>query len=286
MTFTIRLSILIFFILILLFVMFYDYIERYFYRVFKKSSVLETRGVQKIDSVPVIKSNKPTSVVTPLSEVTPLVLSKPKPSIQSKPVLEENEDEVDMETTVFFSEKIIENKSFYQSLKGKNKTDFDQLFVLAGPKHVVPTLNYVVGGDNHIFFTDLFKYIFKYRRLISLELLNILLHEMLSLTKDPLSMTLLYEVYIRVAYARRQSIEFLKEAKRVCELDVALHYDVLKTKGKFVYSFVRLAIILEKEKNITKALEVVNKAILRDLDDNNATKFESRRARLQSKKYN
>jgi hypothetical protein len=283
---TIRVSILIFFVLILLFVMFYDYFEYFFYKLTKKSMVVENQVVQKVVSVPVMDSIRPIPVVTPIAEVPPVVESKPqvpvKPSIEN----EDAEEETTMENTVFFNETIKESSTFYKSLKGKNKTDFDNLFVLQGPKHVVSTLNYVVGGNNSHFFSDLFKYIFQYRRFITVDLLNILLNEMLSLTQDPLSMTLLYEAYIRVAYARRQSIEFFKEAKRVCELDVALHYDVLKTKGKFVYSFVRLAIILEKEKNITKALEVVNKAILRELDDNNATKFESRRARLQSKKYN
>lgn len=300
---TIRVLVVLFFWLILGFVMFYEYIEAYFYKHVKKTEVLTKPIVQKVVAVPVIEPVKPVVVVAPLPVVKPLpvvqpVVSKPKIEVKPQPVvapkakevvkpqpvIEEVEEEAGMEDTVFFTETLKESSTFYKSLKGKNKTDFDNLFVLAGPKHVVPTLNYVVGGDNSVFFADLFKYIFKYRRFISLELLNILHNEMLSLTKDPLSMTLLYEAYIRVAYARRQSIDFLNEAKRVCELDIALHYDVLKTRGKFVYSFVRLSIILEKEKNITKALEVVNKAILRELDDNNAAKFESRRARLQSKK--
>lgn len=286
---TVRVLVVLFFWLILGFVMFYEYIEAYFLKRLKKETVVTQPVVQKVVIAPVIEPVQPIPVVVPLPVVIPLpvvqpvIVSKPKMEVKPQPVVEEVEEEVGMEEVVFFTETLKESSTFYQSLKAKNKTDFDNLFVLEGPKHVVPTLNYVVGGDNSVFFADLFKYIFKYRRLISLDLLKILLNEMLSLTKDPLSMTLLYEAYIRVAYARRQSIDFLNEAKRVCELDIALHYDVLKTKGKFVYSFVRLAIILEKEKNITKALDVVNKAILRELDDNNATKFESRRARLQSK---
>jgi hypothetical protein len=282
MTDTIRILIVMFFWLILGFVLFYEDLEAYFYKHFKKNSVLVSPVVQKFvapQPVDTVETIKPLPVVEPVVIAKPIVVSQPLPVI-------EDDEEANMESVVFFKETLKESSTFYASLKGKNKTDFDQCFVLDGPKHLVKSLNYVVGGNNSTFFADLFKYIFAYRRVISLELLNILLNEMLSLTQDPQSMSLLYEAFIRVAYARRQSVEFLKEAKRVCELDIALHYDVLKTRGTYVYSFVRLAIILEKEKNITKALEVVNKAILRELNDNNAAKFEGRRARLQGKRVN
>ena len=194
------------------------------------------------------------------------------------------EEEAGMEDVTFFDGTILEDKNFYASLTPQQKTEFNEFFILDHPRHLVKSLQYTIGGNNSDFFANVFKYIFQYRRMISLGLLRRLLDALLALSQDPQTKTLLHEAFIRSAYARRQDKAFLDAAKEVSQLDVKLHQEVLNTRDTFVYVYVRLAIILEKEGKYQEALDLIQDAVLRNLDDNHATKFESRRSRLLNKK--
>lgn len=234
------------------------------------------------------KADVKTTVIKPVKKVgrKEKALEAVTPVVQTKFLTAEDsqDEDDDMEDVTFFADTLVERPTFYPSLKGRIKDEFDRLFVLETEDHVVPTLVYTVGGQNEDFFADVFKFIFRYRKLISLELLQRLLEELLSMTADPASMTLLYEAFIRVAYARRQQKGFLDAAKAIAEKDVKLHQDVLNTKDAYIYSFVRLAIILERQQRIDEALQLVQDAIARGLEDKTTTKFEGRRSRLLNKK--
>jgi hypothetical protein len=303
---TLRVLITLGFWLFLGYVLFYERLEA-FYLAWRTSRTgvqstlkVEPKVVKKVETVvsaPLpVKQEKPVAikvekpvVVKPI-EVKPVVV-KPveiKPVVKPTPVViqdEDAEDETAMEQVSFFTNDLVENSTFYKSLKGKVKSEFDDLFVLDTPNHKVKTLQYKVGGNNGSFFTDIFKSIYAYRRVISVELLNVLLNELISLAKEPSSKTLLYEAYIRVAYARRKQPAYLQEAKRVCLLDIDLHKNVLKTKNAYVYSFVRLAIIYENEFRYKEALAIIDEAIERKLDDKTVSQFAARRLRIVQK-YN
>jgi hypothetical protein len=221
------------------------------------------------------------SVVVSQPVIAPTPVVK-KPIIQKAPV--NIEEEAGMEDVTFFDQAILEDKTFYASLTPQQKTEFNEFFILDHPRHLVKSLQYTIGGNNSEFFANVFKYIFQYRRMISLGLLRRLLDALLALTQDPQTKTLLHEAFIRSAYARRQDKAFLAAAKEVSQLDVKLHQDVLNTRDTFVYAYVRLAIILEKEGKYQEALDLIQDAVMRNLDDNHATKFESRRSRLLNKK--
>ncbi len=235
---------------------------------------------------PVVKVEKPVEVAKKIVGRKEKVKETMTPVVQTKFLTAEDsqDEDDDMEDVVFFADTLVERPTFYSSLKGRIKDEFDRLFVNPGEEHVVAELVYKRGENNADFFADVFKYIFRYRKLISLELLQRLLDELLSMTSDPASMTLLYEAFVRVAYARRNQKGFLDAAKLTAEKDVKLHQDVLNTEDAYIYSFVRLAIILEKQQRISEALAVVQDAIARGLDDKTTTKFEGRRSRLLSKK--
>ena len=252
----------------------------------KVDVVIKPEPVKEVVPPPVIKVEKPVEVAKKIVGRKEKVKETMTPIVQTKFLTAEDsqDEDDDMEDVVFFADTLVERPTFYSSLKGRIKDEFDRLFVNPGEEHVVAELVYKRGENNADFFADVFKYIFRYRKLISLELLQRLLDELLSMTSDPASMTLLYEAFVRVAYARRNQKGFLDAAKLTAEKDVKLHQDVLNTKDAYIYSFVRLAIILEKQQRISEALAVVQDAIARGLDDKTTTKFEGRRSRLLSKK--
>ena len=252
----------------------------------KVDVVIKPEPVKEVVPPPVIKVEKPVEVAKKIVGRKEKVKETMTPIVQTKFLTAEDsqDEDDDMEDVVFFADTLVERPTFYSSFKGRIKDEFDRLFVNPGEEHVVAELVYKRGENNADFFADVFKYIFRYRKLISLELLQRLLDELLSMTSDPASMTLLYEAFVRVAYARRNQKGFLDAAKLTAEKDVKLHQDVLNTKDAYIYSFVRLAIILEKQQRISEALAVVQDAIARGLDDKTTTKFEGRRSRLLSKK--
>jgi hypothetical protein len=291
---TLRVLITYGFWLFLGYVLFYERLEA-FYRAWRASLSggvqvpVEVKPIQKIEKVVA-----PKPLPAPIKVEKPVVVKIEKP-IEVKPIKvvpppvvvkdDDDEDESAMEEVTFFSNDLVESPTFYKSLKGKVKTEFDNLFVLDTPQHKVQSLQYQVGGNNGAFFTNVFKSIYAYRRVISVDLLNALLNELISLAKEPSSKSLLYEAYIRVAYARRKQPVFLQEAKRVCLLDIDLHKNVLKTKNAYVYSFVRLAIIYENEFRYKEAIAIIDEAIERKLEDKTVSQFAARRLRI-AQKYN
>ncbi len=286
---TLRVLLTVVFWLILGFVLFY---EELMGLTFDWSTVSKGWAQWKTSLIKKPKNTTKKKVVKPKAEpkkaeLKPIVQPVGATPIQ-KPVVKKTpvniEEEAGMEDVTFFDQAILEDKNFYASLTPQQKTEFNEFFILEHPRHLVKALQYTIGGNNSEFFANVFKYIFQYRRMISLGLLRRLLDALLSLTKDPQTKTLLHEAFIRSAYARRQDKAFLAAAKEVSQLDVKLHQEILDTRDTFVYAYVRLAIILEKEGKYDEALALIQDASLRNLDDNHATKFESRRSRLLNKK--
>ncbi len=200
-------------------------------------------------------------------------------------VKEVEKDEDAMVSVEFFKGTIQENKGFYESLTVEEKNEFNELFVLDTPKHLVKELVYQINGDNQIFFTKVFNFIFKYRKIISLSLLNKLFNELVRLAgNETTTLALLNEAMIRTAYARRKDTAFLTTAFEVSKADVALQQNKLKPSNTYVYSFVRLAIILERMKRYDEALLVVNDALQRQLSDKTVGGFAGRKVRILEKK--
>jgi hypothetical protein len=197
---------------------------------------------------------------------------------------EEDDDNDVMSQVVFFEHPIVENKDFYRQLSTPLQKEFSTLFIEDHPNHLVKSLLYIVDGDNRIFFTTVFNHIYSYRRIISLALLKAIHIELIRLAeKQPNAQTLLNEAMIRVAYFRRKDDAFLQISMEVAQSDVALHQKVFNTKGRYVHSFVRLAIIYEKKKRFQDALSITTDALSRLLDDRTKGGYSQRKERLLQK---
>lgn len=207
-----------------------------------------------------------------------------QPVNQDKEAEAEDEDDA-MTKVAFFSTPIVENKEFYQSLTVQEQAEFAELFIKDSPKHLEKSLQYQIGGDNTGFFSTVFNSIFKYRKIISLSLLVKIYQELIRLAGESWpSVTLLNEAMIRTAYARRKDADFLKQALVVSQADVLLQQQKLNPKHTFVYSYKRLAIILEKQKAYDQALHLVEDALKRHLTDKTVGEYAGRKARLLEKK--
>jgi len=206
----------------------------------------------------------------------------PEPVKEEEP--EEETDEAELENIQIFKTDIKERKGFYESLTNDEQQEFDRYFVLPGEQHLAKELQYTKGGQNDQFFMKVFNYIYRYRRLISSGLLIKLSDELQSFTKgDPDVQTILYELAIRVAYFRRKDQVFFQTAKSWAEKDVLLQQSTLNARNKYVYSFTRLAIILEKQKLFKEALAIVDDALARNLNDKTKNGYPGRKTRILKK---
>jgi hypothetical protein len=197
---------------------------------------------------------------------------------------EEEADEAALENIQIFKTAIKERQGFYESLTAEEQQEFDRYFVLPGDQHLAKELQYNKGQQNDQFFTKVFNFIYRYRKLISSGLLIKLSDELQSFTNgDPDVQTILYELAIRVAYFRRKDAVLFQTAKTWSERDVKLQQTTLNAKDKYVYSFTRLAIILEKQNLFPEARALVDDALARNLNDKTRTGYAGRRVRILKK---
>lgn len=187
------------------------------------------------------------------------------------------------ENRIIFTKPVQGNPNFYQRLSPVIQQEFAQLFTAVQPNRIIQDVTYVIDGQNDGFFAKVFNFLYRIRKTISLSLLEALVTEGLRLANDDsLTKTNIYEAGIRVAYARRSNLKFLTYAKQLSQLDATLHFDVLQTTNRYVYSVKRLAIILEKQEAYAEAITLVNQAIRAGLLDQTEGEYAARLKRLQA----
>lgn len=253
--------------------------------VFEALGLLGTSKRKAVKSAPaVVKPTavKPVAVKKPVAK--PKTVAKPKPA----PVKVEKEEPVEednaLENVQIFKKKITARTTWYASLTEAEKTEFRSYFVDDADTHLVKDLVYKLNGNNDAFFENVFRFIYVYRKLISSNLLEKLTDELLFFAEnDAETLTLIYEAATRVAYYRRKDKAMLAYAEKLARLDVALQQGTLNAKSKYVYSFTRLAIILERKGQINEALALVEDALGRKLTDRTKTGYEGRKVRLQKR---
>ena len=235
-------------------------------------SIFEKLGLlgSKPAKVKVVKAQPPVKVVK-------VVKPEPIPEPKEEAVEEDNA----LENVQIFKTKIKARTTWYASLTEAEKTEFRSYFVDDADTHLVKDLVYKLNGNNDAFFERVFNFIYVYRKLISSSLLQKLTDELLFFAENDADVqTLVYEAATRVAYYRRKDKAMLAYAEKLARLDVALQQGVLKAKGKYVYSFTRLAIILERKGETKEALALVEDALKRQLTDRTKTGYEGRKVRL------
>jgi|GEM_PF-1585176 len=200
------------------------------------------------------------------------------PLVASQETTVEEEDEA---KTVDLSKVTLKKTSFYESLTPVLKKEFDRYFVLEGTDHLVKGLQFNPGKDNQAFFQNVFNQLYAYRKLISFDLLVALYEELSNqLSDQPSVLTAINEATIRIMFYRRKEAIFLDQCEVLCQEDIALHLDVLKTRSGFVYSFKRLAILLEKQGLFDDAIAMCDRAINLNLDDKTQGGYRGRKERI------
>jgi hypothetical protein len=215
-----------------------------------------------------------------------ILLGKRRKPKQEKAVVAESEEEDgSMEQVEFFQKPVQITTLFYEGLTPALQTEFKSLFVDDAPTHLVKELTYAIGEKNENFFTLVYKFLYRYRKLISLGLLEALISYGLTLAVHaPSTQTLIYEAGAKTAYARRRDQVFLDYTIALTRKDIALQRNTLNPRNKFVYSFYRLSIILEKKQSTQEALVLVNEALARNLEDKTKSGYQGRKLRLLGKK--
>ena len=190
-------------------------------------------------------------------------------------------DEEDEAKTVDLSKVVLKKTAFYESLTPVLKAEFDRLFVLEGVDHLVKGLQFNRGQNNNAFFQNVFNSLYAYRKVISFDLLTALYEEMTQQLSGQSSLiTTVNEATIRIMFYRRKETIFLDQCEALCQEDIALHLDVLKTRSGFVYSFKRLAILLEKQGLYDDAIAMCDRAINLNLDDKTQGGYRGRKERI------
>jgi surface protein len=214
-----------------------------------------------------------------------VLLGKRRRSKKVPTIAAEIEEDESMEDVTIFQKPIAIKQAFYDTLTAEEKAEFRLYFVDDTPQHLVKELVYQVGQMNEAFFMDVYRYLYRYRKLISLSLLNKLTdYGRMVAAKQPKAQSMIYDVATKISYARRKDPVFLQAAIQFARQDIALQRNVLKPRKKFVYSFYRLSIILEKQKEVKEALVLVNEALARELSDRTKGGFERRKAKLKNLK--
>jgi hypothetical protein len=242
--------------------------------------------VAQAKPAPVIKVIEPTpeEAVIKVVEPTPVVKEIiPEEKVDAEEP-QEKEEEVDFTNVEIFSQTLNINLNFYESLTPALREEFDRYYVLEHEQHLVKTLVYIPKGDNQAFFKYVFNHLYTYRKLISSGLISVLTEELIRLAEgNPKIQTILYEIATRTAYFRRKDVAYLSLAEDYATRDIQLHRTVFKSSNVYVYSYTRLAIILEKKKRFTDALTLVDEALRLNLSDKTVNGYAGRRVRILEK---
>ena len=197
---------------------------------------------------------------------------------------QEKEEEVDFTNVEIFSKTLNINLNFYESLTPALREEFDRYYVLDHEQHLVKTLVYIPKGDNQAFFKYVFNHLYTYRKLISSGLISVLTEELIRLAEgNPKIQTILYEIATRTSYFRRKDAAYLALSEDYSTRDIQLHRTVFKSSNTYVYSYTRLAIILEKKKRFADALTLVEEALRLNLSDKTVNGYAGRRVRILEK---
>lgn len=219
----------------------------------------------------------PVKVAEPIAEpIRPI--SQPEP----KPVASSDDDEVEAKPISFIHANGVD--SLYQELNDAEKAEFRKFYIDPGVDHKVPYLQYVVGGDNSQYFSNVFYYMSRYRKIISISLLTkIYDHIRVMLGDDHSEISHLNTQLIRIYFSRRSEPGVMKLLIAKCKEDIELNLNVLKVHDVYLYSFKRLVMVHEGMGNYAEAKRWVEMALELNLDDKTKGGYPARLERIKSK---
>ena len=260
-----------------------------------KTAVVATKPIEKITPSEPIKPVKKTKEKT-IKEPSPPPVKKIKVSKPPKvsevrkiigkapPMPEVNSTEIDKQLTetVIFKKPLVIKVDPVESYSPELKQAFEETFVSEKRGVIVPELTYIPQTTNVPFYTNLFRYIHRFAGVLTEGLLTNLTQSVIKLTDDKQAQLNIVEASTRTAEGLKtsQNQDYLL---KILRRNVALNRDVLNPRNKYVYSYQRLATLLEDLGIYVEAVIVVREAFERGLIDTPDTTFEKRLSRLENK---
>jgi uncharacterized repeat protein (TIGR02543 family) len=240
---------------------------------------------QVVQPIPAVQETKPST------QPKPVEVKKPAPKVEVKkpidkappmPVVKSEEIDRQLTETVIFKTPLKVKVDPVESYTPELKQSFTDTFVSNRRAIKVPELTYVPQTTNVPFYTNLFRYIHRFAGVLTEGLLASLTQSVIKLTDDK-------EAQLKIVEASTRTAEGLKTNQnqdyllKILRRNVALNRDVLNPRNKYVYSYQRLATLLEELGIYVEAVIVVREAYERELVDTPDTTFEKRLTRLEKK---
>ncbi|MFZ9139151.1 MAG: InlB B-repeat-containing protein, partial [Bacilli bacterium] len=228
---------------------------------------------------------KPKPAPIPEKKVSPPKVAKPKVDLSkvvTKPIALDPQIEQELVTNEIFKAPLKIRKDPIENYDAPLKAEFNQTFVSDNRQVKVPELVYVPQTTNEAFYRNLFRYIHRFANVLSAPLLSNLTQTVVKLTTDEEAKLKIIEASTRTAEALSQQppVEYLL---KILRRNVALNRDVLNPRDKYVYSYQRLATLLEELGIYVEAVIVAREAYERGLIDTPEATFEKRLTRLEKK---
>ena len=250
-----------------------------------KTEVKPTIQPQAVQPVPPVQETKPSP------QPKPVEVKKPEPKVEVKkpidkappmPIVKPEEIDQQLTETVIFKTPLKVKVDPVESYTPELKQSFDDTFVSEKRAVKVPELTYVPQTTNVPFYTNLFRYIHRFAGVLTEGLLASLTQSVIKLTDDK-------EAQLKIVEASTRTAEGLKTNQnqdyllKILRRNVALNRDVLNPRNKYVYSYQRLATLLEEKGIYLEAVILVREAFERGLVDTPDMTFEKRLTRLEKK---
>ena len=256
----------------------------------KKATVAKTEvkaivQPQVVQPIPAVQETKPSTQPKPVEvkKAEPKVeVKKPIDKAPPMPVVKPEEIDRQLTEAVIFKTPLKVKVDPVESYTPELKQSFNDTFVSEKRAVKVPELTYVPQTTNVPFYTNLFRYIHRFAGVLTEGLLASLTQSVIKLTDDKDAQLKIVEASTRTAEGLKtnQNQDYLL---KILRRNVALNRDVLNPRNKYVYSYQRLATLLEEKGIYLEAVILVREAFERGLVDTLDMTFEKRLTRLEKK---
>ena len=268
--------------------------------VFEMPSSVPVRTTPRQAPKPATQPQSEPVVSQPVPQVEPTPqpqrIAEPQPEIYDEPIAEpirvapkpkarpvsDDGDEDDGKPITFTRKG--SSDTLFDELGSDEQEEFRRFYIDPGVDHKVPYLQYVIGGDNSQFFSNVFYYMSRYRKVISISMLTkIYEHIKVMLGDDNSEISHLNTQLIRIYFSRRNEPGVMKLLIAKCKEDIELNLNVLKVRDMYLYSFKRLVMVHEAMGNYTEAKRWVELALELNLDDKTKGGYPARLQRINAK---
>ena len=173
---------------------------------------------------------------------------------------------------------------YYYNLPPELKIEFKDLFIDRNQIIVPRCPAYIIDGDNTIFFQLVFTYVTRFRKIISIALLENLYEYLYEkFIENPKIVPRLNDKLIRIYFARRDESDNLSKCEAKCREDVAFNIEFVENFPRNLNSYKRLVIILENLGKFEEAQAFCERAIALGLTDRTKANYPGRLEKINKK---